>query len=205
MDVLSTVVSLPTSAYPPLAVGFMGLGTGYLIYGPQELFHYPKRDQEVDVATGIWGLFLPGLMQLFTGIDLFAGLTLFDTLKTKAFYMAALAFTAYGIHWFAIGWTRMRRSDVRINLGMSVGYLLISVLGIIAFFGSGDDPVGGLFIGLVGVYAADLLVSLKPDLPSVGELGERLLGFFHLGTGFWLIYLMFAATLNFVLGYNLPL
>ena len=28
-----TVVSLPQSPFPPLAVGFMGLGTGYLIYG----------------------------------------------------------------------------------------------------------------------------------------------------------------------------
>lgn len=31
---LGTVVSLPTSAFPPLALGFTGLGTGYLIYGP---------------------------------------------------------------------------------------------------------------------------------------------------------------------------
>jgi len=46
--------------------------------------------------------------------------------------MAALAFTAYGVHWFAIGW-------------------------------------------------------------------NRLLGFFHLGTGFWLFYLMFAVTVDFAL------
>ena len=34
---VQAVVGLPESPFPPLAVGFMGLGTGYLIYGPQEL------------------------------------------------------------------------------------------------------------------------------------------------------------------------
>lgn len=31
-----------TSAFPPLALGFFGLGTGYLIWGPQELFGWPS-------------------------------------------------------------------------------------------------------------------------------------------------------------------
>jgi hypothetical protein len=38
-------------------------------------------------------------------------------------------------------------------------------------------PVGGLFIGLACVYAADFLASLKPDLPKLGSRGERALGF----------------------------
>ncbi len=35
MSLLQTSVQLvlPQSPYPPLAVGFMGLGTGYLVYG----------------------------------------------------------------------------------------------------------------------------------------------------------------------------
>jgi hypothetical protein len=45
-------VSFPTSAFVPLAVGFFGLGTGYLIYGPQELFKLPGRDRAVDLTTG---------------------------------------------------------------------------------------------------------------------------------------------------------
>ena len=48
-----STVSLPASTFPPLAVGFMGLGTGYLIYGPQELFGYPPRSVSVDFATGL--------------------------------------------------------------------------------------------------------------------------------------------------------
>lgn len=203
--ILDTVVKFATSSFPPLALGFMGLGTGYLIYGPQELFGWPKRDVvPVDYATGIWGIFLPGLMQLVTGVLLFVGLTWFQSFKTPALYMAALAFSAYGIHWFAIGWSRMHGADARVSTGMTVGFTLISILGIIVFFGAHDHPVGGLFIGLTCVYVADFFVSLRPDAPRLGELGERFLGFFHLGTGFWLLYLMFAVTLNFTLKYTLP-
>jgi hypothetical protein len=205
MSLASSVVSLPASPFPPLAVGFMGLGTGYLIYGPQELLGYPKRGERVDLATGIWGIWMPGFMQFITGIYLFAGLTLFGTFKAPVLYMAALAFTAYGVHWFAIGYNRMRQADPRANVGMTVAFTLISVLGIIVFFKASDAPVAGLFIGLTCIYVTDFFASLKPDLPRPGALGERALGFFHLGTGFWLIYLMFATVLNFALKFTLPL
>ncbi len=201
---LAALIRFPTSPFPPLAVGFFGLGTGYLIYGPQELLGYPPRGEGVDFGTGVWGIWMPGFMQFLTGIYLFAALTLFGTLTTPALYMAALAFTAYGVHWFAMGWNRLHGIDARVNIGMCVAFMLISILGIIAFFGAGDHPVGGLFIGLTGVYAADLVASLKPDLPGVGGLGERALGFFHVTVGFWLMYLTFAVVLNTVLNYTLP-
>jgi hypothetical protein len=118
---------------------------------------------------------------------------------------AALAFTSYGVHWFAIGWNRLRGTDPRVNIGMTIAFLLISILGVIVFFKVGDAPVGGVFIGLVCVYAADFFASLKPDLLKLGGAAERALGFFRLGTGFWLMYLVFAVTLNFVLKYTLPL
>jgi hypothetical protein len=203
LSLLGATVSLPTSPFPPLAVGFMGLGTGYLIYGPQELFGYPKRDERVDFATGMWGIWMPGFMQFITGVYLFLGLTLFGTFKAPVLYMAALAFTAYGVHWFAIGWNRLRRADARVNAGMTVAFTAISVLGIIVFFKAGDDPVGGLFIGLTCIYVTDFFASLQADLGGVGRLGERLLGFFHIGTGLWLFYLLYAVTLDFVLGYHL--
>ena len=205
VSLVQAVVSLPQSPFPPLAVGFFGLGTGYLIYGTQELFGYPKRDERVDFATGMWGIWMPGFMQFITGVYLFAGLTLFGTFKTPALYMAALAFTAYGAHWFALGWNRLRRTDPRVNVGMTIAFLLISILGIIVFFKVSDAPVGGVFIGLACVYAADFFASLKPDLPRLGAPAERLLGFFRLGTAFWLMYLVFAVVLNFVLRYTLPL
>ncbi len=52
--------------------------------------------------------------------------------------MAALAFTPYSVHWFAIGWNRLRGGDARVNAGMAVAFLIISVLGIIVFLG--DPP-----------------------------------------------------------------
>jgi hypothetical protein len=41
-------------------------------------------------------------------------------------------------------------------------------------------------------------------LSSGGQARHRALGFFHLGTGVGLMYLMFAVVLNFVLKYTLP-
>jgi hypothetical protein len=204
MELAATTVSLATSPYVPFAVGFMGLGTGYLIYGPQELFNYPPRSDKVALGTGIWGIWLPGLMQLFAGAYLFAGLCLFETFHSGGDFAAALAFTAYGIHWFGIGWNKMAHADIRANIGMTLGYTAISVLGIVAFVGLGDLPVAGLFIGLTGIYVTDFFQSLAPDLPRVGAIGRRAHGFFHLGTGLWLMYLMYATTLNIVLKTGAP-
>ena len=198
-------ISLPVSPFPPLALGFVGLGTGYLIYGAQELFGYPKRDEQVDRATGIWGIWMPGFMQFLAGTYIFLGLTLFGTFKSPPLYVTALAFTAYGVHWFALGWIRLHRADARANIGVTVAFLVISVLGIVVFFKSHDNPVAGVFIGLTCVYVAEFFATLGPDAPRLSRPGSRALGFFHLGTGAWLMYLVFAVALNFVLKYSLPL
>ncbi len=60
---LLAAISLPQSPFPPIALGFFGLGTGYLIYGPQELLGFPKRDASVDFGTGVWGIWMPGFCQ----------------------------------------------------------------------------------------------------------------------------------------------
>lgn len=222
--VLDQTVSFPESAFIPIAVGFFGLATGYLIYGPEELFRIPARSRGVDLTTGIWGIFMPGLMQLLTGIFLFVGLTWFNSFRTPALYMTAVAFTAYGVHWFALGLARVLGGDPRPNAFMSVSFIFLSVLGIIVFFRAHDAPVGGLFIGLTLVYISDFFASLfvqprpvpsgpgvapapppRSDLARISERGERALGFFHLGTGLWLIYLTFAAVLNIASGMDLPL
>lgn len=187
-----------SSAFAPLALGFFGLGTGYLIYGPEELFHWPKRDESVDRSTGVWGIWLPGFCQLVTGIILFVGLTWFQVFKDAPLYMAALAFSAYGIHWFALGYNRWQGVDPRTNAGMSVAYTILSVLGIVVFFNAGDWPVGLLFVGLTSIYISDFF-------HSIGQAwGERSLGLWHLVTGLWLMYLTFATGLNFSLGMTLP-
>jgi len=214
-------VTFAASAFPPLALGFFGLGTGYLIYGPQELFGWPRRDEvvarddgiarddsvtrdarldrnlRIDRATGVWGLWLPGFCQFVTGIILFIGLTWIQVFtKTPPLYMAALAFSAYGIHWFALGWNRYRQNDPRPNAGMSFAFMVISAMGILVFFHAGDWPVGLLFCGLFGVYFSEFFQSIGM------KLGERALGFFHLATGLWLMYLAFAVAVDFSLGFT---
>jgi hypothetical protein len=49
-------VVFAASAFPPLALGFFGLGVGYLIWGPQELAGWPRRDERVDRSLGVWGI-----------------------------------------------------------------------------------------------------------------------------------------------------
>ncbi len=187
-----------TSAFAPVTLGFFGLGTGYLIWGPQELFHYPARSPEADRATGWWGVWLPGFCQFVTGVILFVGMTWFQVFKDPLLYMAALAFSAYGIHWFALGLNRMQGNDPKTNVGMSVAYTIISILGMVTFFAGGGWPVGLLFAGLTWIYVADFFASA-----GIAVAG-RILGLAHLCTGVWLMYLTFATTLNIVSGYNLP-
>ena len=190
-------VTFAASAFPPLALGFFGLGVGYLIYGPQELVGWPKRDDRVDRATGVWGIWMPGFCQFVTGILLFVGLTWIQVFTDDpALYMAALAFTAYGIHWFAIGWNRYRGNDPRPNAGMSVGYMVISAMGATVFFKVADWPVGLLFLGLFAVYFCDFFASVGV------RLAERALGLFHVATGGWLMYLAYAVTVDFAIGYT---
>lgn len=196
----------PSSSYLPLAVGFFGLGTGYLIYFSQELFGWPARDEKVNYATGMWGIWMPGFMQLMTGVYLFVGLTWFDVFKNNpALYAAALAFTAYGVHWFAIGLNRMRGADPRPNGFMAIAFTLISLLGVVVFFRAGDWPVGLLFVGLSLIYVSDVFASLHGLFrESINRRAERSLGFWHLVTGLWLMYLTWASTLNFSSHMHLP-
>jgi hypothetical protein len=196
---LATVVSFAPSTFVPLALGFFGLGTGYLIYGPQELAGYPRRSRDVDVTTGISGIWMPGFLQFVTGVILFVGLTWFGSFTDKPLYMAAVAFTAYGVHWWAIGMARVFGGDPRPNALMSIPFLVLSVLGTVVFFGAHDNPVGALFVGLTLVYVCDFFAS------QGRFLWERLLGLAHIVTGAWLMYLTVAAVLNFSRGFDLPL
>lgn len=184
------------SEFPPLALGFFGLGTGYLIWGPHELVGWPKRDERVDRSLGVWGIWLPGFCQFITGIILFIGLTWFQVFTDRALYMAAFAFSAYGIHWFSIGWNRYRGNDPRSNAGMSAAFMVISAMGATVFFRVGDWPVGLVFIGLFAIYFFEFFLSI--GVPYAG----RALGLFHTVTGLWLMYVAYAVAVDFALGWT---
>jgi hypothetical protein len=225
-------VTFATTPFAPVVLGFFGLGTGYLIYGPQELFGSLRRDPLVDRESGIWGIWMPGFCQFITGVYLFVALSWLGTLTQPILYTAALAFSAYGIHWFAIGWNRYHGSDGRPIGLMSIPFTIISVLGVVVFFSAGAWPVGIVFAGLTAVYICEFFASFHigssifpPTSPNVAEAGEnrssavgvgaaaaaaavnpaeRALGFTRIVTGIWLMYLTFATTLNISLGYGLP-
>lgn len=201
----------PESAFVPVALGFFGLGVGYLIYGPQELLGYPRRDANVDRANGMWGIWMPGFCQFLVGVFLFVGLTWFPVFTSnKALYMAALAFSAYGIHWFAMGWNRLHGSDARPNGFMSIPFVVISVLGLTVFFRADAWPLGLLFTGLALVYVAEFFASFRigvrvgADGRESTNVGERALGLVHVVVGLWLMYLTVATTLDIAAGFHLP-
>ena len=209
----ATTVTFPASAFVPLAVGFFGLGTGYLIYGPEELLGLPQRSRSVDLTTGLWGIWMPGFMQFLTGVYLWVGLLWFHSFRAPTLYMAALAFTAFGVHWFSLGLSRMLGGDPRPNEFMAVPFCFLSALGAVVFFKAGDWPVGLLFVGLICVYVSEFFASMfilpRPHTTAeptrLNVFGERALGFFRLLTGSWLMYLTFAATLNAASGTHLSL
>jgi hypothetical protein len=197
-----TSVIFAKSAFVPIAVGFFGLGVGYLIYAPQELFGFPARNRAVDIGSGIWGIWMPGFLQFLAGTYLFVGLSWLGSFTSPPFYMAALAFTAYGVHWWAIGLSRALGGDGRLNGLMSIPFIVLSVLGVVVFFTAGDWPVGLVFVGLTGVYFFEFFASLIPA--AVGRLGELGTGLFRLATGAWLMYMTWAVTVDTALGYKLP-
>lgn len=182
----------------PVALGFFGLGTGYLIYGPFELLGKPEKSERLNLSLGQWGIWMPGFLQFVTGIILWLGLTLYPTAFGGApiLYMAALAFTAYGVHWFALGYNRYKGADMRIDGYMAIAFLWISITGAFVFLYKGADvPVGILFVLLAFVYISDIPASLTEKPYWI-----KLKGFFHIITGIWLMYLMFAAVANNALG-----
>ena len=184
------------SPYAPIAVGFFGLGTGYFIWGGQALFGFPRSSPEVNKSLGMWGFWMPGFMQFITGIFLLVGLTWFNVFGNAApLYMAGLAFTAYGIHWFAMAHRRYIDSSAQPDGWMAIAFLFISILGIDVFAAAHDIPVEIIFVGLALIYASEI----PSRLFSWGP-GARLVGFFQFLTGIWLMYCTYAITVNLALG-----
>jgi hypothetical protein len=189
------------STFIPVAVGLFGLGTGYFIWGGQVLTDYPKPSPEVDRTMGMWAFWMPGFMQFITGVYLFVGLTWFQVFtKSAPLYMAALAFTAYGIHWFAMAHRRFIGSSVLPDAWMAVAFAILSILGVVVFFAAGDWAVAIVFIGLSLIYLTE-----APTRFAVFPGGVRLVAMWQFLTGIWLMYLTWAFTLDIALGMKLPI
>lgn len=185
-------MSLPQSAFLPIAIGFFGLGTSYFVWGGQALFNRPRTSPEVNKTMGMWGLVMGGFMQFITGVYLMVGLSWFPVYTSKPpLYMAALAFTAYGVHWFAIGWRRYIGAPDGPEGWMAVAFSLVSILGMLVFFQAGDVPVGILFLILTLIYLTEI-----PTRLGGWVSGARLVGLWHFIGAIWLMYLTYGVVFN---------
>jgi hypothetical protein len=109
--------------------------------------------------------------------------------------MAGLAFTAYGIHWFAMAHRRYIDSSAEPDGWMAIAFLFVSILGVDVFGRAGDIPVMIVFVGLTLIYAAEI-----PTRLLSWHAGVRLVGLFQFLTGIWLMYCTYAATVDMALG-----
>ena len=192
----SEAISLTSSPFVPVAIGFFGLATGYLIWGGQALFGFPKPGPDVNRTMAMWGFWMPGFLQFLTGVYLIVGLTWFDVFgNTAPLYMAGLAFTVYGIHWFAMAHRKYIDSSTAPDAWMAIAFLFISVLGASVFFRAGDIPVMLIFVGLTLVYGMEI-----PTRFLAWQTGGRLVGLFQFVTAIWLLYCTYAMTVNVALG-----
>ena len=186
-------VAFAQSPFLPIAIGFFGLGTGYFIWGGQALFGFPRGGSpEVDRTMGMWGFWMPGFMQFITGVYLMVGMTWFGVFsKSAPLYMAALAFTAYGIHWFAMAHRRFIGSSAAPDGWMAIPFLILSILGVVVFYLANDIPVAIVFVGLSLIYLSEI----PSRFLSSGFFG-KLVGLWQALTGLWLMYMTIATVLN---------
>ncbi|WDL97537.1 hypothetical protein [Alicyclobacillus sp. ALC3] len=192
-------MSFPVSPFWPVAIGFLALSINYFVQGGTTLASGPgwtKEKDRYDRTVGLWGIFLGGFGQLLTGTYLMVGLSWFPVYRHAApLYMAAVAFTVYGIHWIVIGWRRYTGSDPGPEAWMAIPLLGLSVLGAVSFAGNRDIPVMILFVGLVLIYISEI-----PSRFMNSKFWEKSTGLFQLLTGIWLLYLTYGVTLNFANG-----
>jgi hypothetical protein len=200
----TTTFSLAASPYVPFAIGFFGLGVGYFVWGGQLLFSFPAPGPETDRSIGLWGIWMPGFMQFIAGITTLVGLTWFHVfdpgLSHTAAYMAALAFTAFGVHWFVLGYRRYIQSDILPDAWMAIPFAALSILGVIVFAAAKDWGVTILFILLTLIYLSEALVRFGIPVP----LGARLVALWQFINGIWLMYLTYALTLDLATPYHWP-
>jgi hypothetical protein len=189
-------ISLVSSRFVPVAIGFFGLGTGYFIWGGQALFDFPKSNPDVNRTMGMWGFWMPGFLQFLTGVYLIVGLTWFDVFGNAApLYMAGLAFTAYGIHWFAMAHRRYIGSSSAPDGWMAIAFLFLSILGVDVFRRAGDTPVMLIFAGLTLIYLVEI-----PTRFFAWSTGGRIVGLLQLATGIWLMYCTYTTVTHLALG-----
>jgi len=193
-----TEITFHPSAYLPLAIGFFGLAVGYFVWGGQLLFGFPKPSPEVNRTIALWAFWMAGFMQFLTGVYIIVGMTWFDVFgNVPPLYMAGIAFTAYGVHWFVLAHRRFIGASSEPDAWMLIPFFLMSLLGLGVFAAINDYPLVILFVFVTLIYLAEF-----PAKFGHQPRWERLVGLWQFLAGFWLVYLTYATALNASLGYH---
>lgn len=144
-------------------------------------------------------------MQFIAGITTLIGITWFNVFATgaahSAAYVAALAFTAYGVHWFSMGMRRYVQGDALPDGWMAIPFFVISCLGVFGFAVAKDWPVEIVFVLLALIYLSEALVRFGVRVP----LGGRLVALWQLLNGIWLMYMTWAVTVDLSTTYHWPI
>jgi len=100
-------ITFASSPFWPIAIGFFGLGNRLLHLGWASSSWHPKAGPEVDRDHGYVGVLDARFLPVPHGRISDVGLTWFGVFANAApLYMAGVAFTVYGIHWFAMAHRR---------------------------------------------------------------------------------------------------
>jgi len=171
-------------------------GTGYFIWGGQALFGYPKAGPEV-IARWDVGFLDARLLSIPYRRISHRGLTWFNVFGNAApLYMAGVAFTVYGIHWFAMAHRRyIGRARCRMDDGdhLSLRFRPRSVCVWKGWRRSSDDHL----------HRSRLDLSRGSSNAAGGwNSGSRLVALLQCLTGIWLMYCTWAVTVNLALGYK---
>lgn len=186
-------VHFAPSPFSPIAMSFFGLGTGYIILGGQALFNYPPSTADVRRALGVWAVCVPGVVQTVASIVMLVGLTWFGVFEAKPDrYFLAVAFLGFAAHWLAMGFVRYTGVSELVEGWMGLPFFCIAFLGIWIFLAAGDIGVAIAFMLLSLVYLADSAFGFQ-----LVRGAKRLQGLCQFTTGWWLIYLVWAITLDY--------
>jgi uncharacterized membrane protein YhaH (DUF805 family) len=119
---------------------------------------------DTSIQTGLWRSTRYGFHSYEHQTYLLLGLTWFDVRNVAPLYMTGLAFTAYGIHWFAMAHRRYIDASAQPDGWMAIAFLFISILGVDVFRSAGDIPVMIIFVGLALIYAVEIPTRFFPGV-----------------------------------------
>ena len=170
-----------SSPFVPVAIGFLAWvpATSSLHLGWSGLVWFSQDQSRSQPNPGLMGFLDAGLHAAPHGHLSVDRITWFNVFSNAApLYMAGLAFTAYGIHWFAMAHRRYIDSSAQLDGWMALAFLFLSILGVDVFRRSGDIPVMIILVGLTLIYATEIPTRLLSWNP-----GGRVIGLFQFITG----------------------